>query len=153
MLRLPRVLYQMTLDKQMWRLYTRNGEKYNPANFRSVSLTGLYFKTLEHIIVSNINRHLASESIFADCQNGFRSQRYCETQLVHFVPDIASNLNGAANRGHKHTDIIVTVMDFAKAFDKIARRRLLYKLDYYEIRGSTYKWISFWLSGRFQRVI
>ena len=39
--------------------------------------------------------------------------------LVH---DIASNLDGAANLGHKQTDIIVT--DFAKAFDKVPLRSL-----------------------------
>ena len=103
------------------------------------------------MIVSNINRHLPSESILADCQHGFRSQRSCETQLVQFVHDIASNLDGAANRGHKQRDIIV--MDFAKVFDKVLHRRLLYKLDYYGIRGSTHKRISSWLSGRFQCLV
>ena len=44
-------------------------------------------------------------------------------------------------------------MDFAKAFDKVQHRRLLYKLDYYGIRGSTHKWITLWLSGRFQKVV
>ena len=44
-------------------------------------------------------------------------------------------------------------MDFAKAFDKVPHRRLLYKLDYYGIRGSTHKWITSWLSGRFQKVV
>ena len=43
------------------------------------------------------------------------------------------------NRGHKQTDVIV--MDFAKAFDKVLHKRLLYKLDFYGIRGSTHKWI------------
>ena len=51
---------------------------------------------------------------------------------VQFVHDVASNLDGAANCGHKQTDIIV--MDFAKAFDKVPHRRLLYKLDYYGIQ-------------------
>ena len=32
-------------------------------------------------------------------------------------------------------------------------RRLLHKLDYYGIRGSTHKWISSWLSGRSQQVV
>ena len=44
-------------------------------------------------------------------------------------------------------------MDLAKAFDKVPHGRLLYKLDYYGIRGSTHKWISSWLSGCFQRVV
>ena len=44
-------------------------------------------------------------------------------------------------------------MDFAKAFDKVPHRRLLYILDYYGIRGSTHKWIASWLSGRTQQVV
>ena len=55
------------------------------------------------------------------------------------------------NRGHKQTDLII--MDLAKAFDKVPHRRLLHKLDYYEIRGSTHKWINSWLSGCTQKVV
>ena len=101
--------------------------------------------------ISNINKHLAFESILADCQHGFRSQRSCETQLVQFYHDIVSNLDGAINRGHKQTDLII--MDFAKTFDKVPHRRLLYKLDYYGIRGSTHRWISSWLSSCSQQVV
>ena len=118
----------------------KKGEKYDAANYRPVSLTCICCKTLEHILVSNINKHLALDSILADCQHGFRSQRSCETQLVQFVHDIISNLDGAVNRGHKQTDLII--MDFAKAFDKVPHRRLLHKLEYYGIRGSTHKWIN-----------
>ena len=45
------------------------------------------------------------------------------------------------------------IMDFAKAFDKVPHRRLLYKLGYYGIRGSTHMWISSWLSERSQKVV
>ena len=110
-----------------------------------------FCKTLEHIIVSNINKHLALESILADCQHGFRSQRSCETQLVQFYHDLVSNLDRAVNSGHKQTDVIV--MDFAKAFDKVPHKRLLYKLDFYGIRGSTHKWIDSWLSERSQKAV
>jgi len=44
-------------------------------------------------------------------------------------------------------------MDFAKAFDKVPHRRLLYKLDYYGIRGSTNDWIKAFLSNRTQTVV
>ena len=104
-----------------------------------------------HIIVSNINKHLAFESILADCQHGFRSRRSCETQLVQFYHDLVSNLDHALNRDQKQTDVIVT--DFAKTFDKVPHRRLLYKLEYYGVRGSTHKWISSWLSERSQKVV
>ena len=131
----------------------KKGEKYDAANYRPVSLTCICCKTLEHIIVSNIhvNKHLAFESILADCQHGFRSQRSCKTQLVQFFHDLVNNLDRALNRNHRQTDVII--MDFAKAFDKVPHRRLLYKLDYYGIRGSTHKWITSWLSERSQKVV
>ena len=129
----------------------KKGENYDAANYRPVSLTCICCKTLEHIIVSNINKHLAFESILADCQHGFQSQRSCETQLVQFFHDLVSNLDHALNRNHRQTDVII--MDFAKAFDKAPHRRLLYKLDYYGIRGSTHNWITSWLSGCFQKVV
>ena len=126
-------------------------EKYDAANYRLVSLTCICCKTLEHFIISNINKHLAFESILADCQHGFRSQRSCETQLVHFYHDMVSNRDRALNRGHRQTDVII--MDFPKAFDKVQHRRLLYKLDFYGIRGSTHEWISSWHSERSQNVL
>ena len=68
----------------------KKGEKYDAANYRPVWLTCICCKTLEHIIVSKINKHLALESILADCQHGFRSQRSCETQLVQFYHDLVN---------------------------------------------------------------
>ena len=129
----------------------KKGEKYDAANYRPVSLTCICCKTLEHILVRNINKHLALDSILADCQHGFRSWRSCETHLGQFVHDIISNLDGAINGGHKQTDLII--MDFAKAFDKVPHRRLIHKLDYYGIRGSNHKWISLWLSGHSQQLV
>ena len=127
MSRLLKALYQMIGDKRInVAQIFKKGEKYDAANYRPVSLTCICCKTLEHIIVSNINKHLAFESILADCQHGFRSQRSCETQLVQFFHDLVSNLDRALNRNHRQTDVII--MDFAKAFDKVPHRRLLYKL-------------------------
>ena len=116
-----------------------------------MSLTCICSKTIEHITVSNINKHLAFESILVDFQHGFRSQGSCETQLAQFYHNMVSNLDGAGDCGHKQTDVII--MDFAKAFNKVLHMRLLYKLDHYGIRGSTHKWSSSWLSERSQKVV
>jgi len=49
---------------------------------------------------------------------------------------------------------IDSLLDFCKAFDKVSHRLLLHKLNYYYgIRGSTFKWISSFLSGRSQRIV
>ena len=55
------------------------------------------------------------------------------------------------NRGNKQTGL--NIMDFAKTIDKIPHRRLLHKLDYYGIIGSTHKWIGSWLSAQSQQVV
>ena len=53
----------------------KKGEKYDPANYRPVSLTCICCKTLEHILVSKIMRHLSEHDILIESQHGFRSGR------------------------------------------------------------------------------
>ena len=67
------------------------------------------------------------------------------------IHDLVSNLDPAVSCGHRQTHVIV--MDFAKAFDMVRHKRLLYKLDFYGIRGSRHKWIDLWLSDRSQKVV
>ena len=151
MYRLLRALYQIIGGKQKCSPDFQERGKYDAANYRPVLLTCICCKILEHILVSKINMHLAFDSILADCHHGFRSQRSCETQLVQFYHDMVSNLDRALNRNHRQADVMI--MDFAKAFDKVPHRRLLYKLDYYEIKGSTHKRIASRLSKRSQKVV
>ena len=53
-------------------------------------------------------------------------------------------------KGHPND---VVGMDFAKAFDKVAHNRLLYKLPSYGVKGNTLGWIGSFLSGRSQKVV
>ena len=51
----------------------------------------------------------------------------------------------------KTVDVIV--MDFAKAFDKVSHKRLLYKLVGYGIQCKNHLWIANFLEGRTQKVV
>ena len=90
----------------------KKGEKYDAANYRPVSLTCICCKTLEHILVSNINKHLALDSILAGCQHGFRSQRSCDTQLVqlryHQQPGWWNESGAQADRFDHHGKLIMS---------------------------------------------
>ena len=44
-------------------------------------------------------------------------------------------------------------LDFAKAFDKVPKKRLISKLKAHGITGNLLKWIESWLDGRKQRVV
>ena len=45
------------------------------------------------------------------------------------------------------------VLDFSKAFDKVPHKRLIYKLNYYGIRGPLSSWIESCLTNRSQSVV
>ena len=87
----------------------KKGEKYKASNYRPISLTCIASKLMEHIVTSNIMSHSNSNNILYPLQHGFRSKLSCETQLIEFVNDIATNMQKGAQ-----TDVIV--MDFSKAF-------------------------------------
>ena len=123
----------------------KNGATTDPANYRPVSLTCTCCKLLEHIIGSNLMRHLSRHNILADNQHAFRKHRSCESQLILTTNDLAKYFNDK-----KTTDM--AVLDFSKAFDVIPHQRLLMKLDYYGIRSNTKRWISGFLTERIQRV-
>ncbi len=44
-------------------------------------------------------------------------------------------------------------LDFAKAFDKVSKERLLQKLKAHGVHGNILRWIRNWLTGRRQRVV
>ncbi len=134
-----------------WRLANvtpvfKKGEKFKASNYRPVSLTCIACKIMEHVITSNIMQHLDSNNILYKWQHGFRSKLSTETQLCTFVDEIAKSM-----QNNTQTDAII--LDFEKAFDKVAHQRLIHKSDYYGIRGKTLKWIEAFLGNRKQRVV
>ena len=93
----------------------KKGDKSLVANYRPISLTCILCKVLEHILASNIVKHLDGQGILYELQHGFREKRSCETQLIMLIEDLARS----ASVG-KQTDIIL--LDFSKAFDKVNHR-------------------------------
>jgi hypothetical protein len=124
----------------------KKGVRYDPANYRPVSLTCVCSKVLEHIVTKHLVSHLDQNKILYDMQHGFRSKRSTETQLMAFTQDVLKNL-----RSGQQTDVII--MDFAKAFDKVSHWRLAMKLRNYGITGTVNKWIEDFLTDRTQRVV
>ena len=124
----------------------KKGDKTDPANYRPISLTCVLCKVLEHIVASNISRHLTDQNILYDLQHGFRERRSCETQLIMLIDELSKNM-----QSRKQTDLVL--LDFSKAFDKVAHEKLLQKLHAYGIRGDTLKWVKDFLDNRQQSVV
>ena len=134
------VIFQQSIDKdtlqQAWKEATispmyKKECKSNPANYRPVSLTCILCNLLEHIINRHILDHLDEHSILVDAQHGFRKRRSCKTQLILTCHDRAKAMNDSSQ-------VDMLVLDFTKAFDTVAHKRLLGKLGSYGIDSNLY---------------
>lgn len=123
----------------------KNGDKSSPLNYRPISLTSVSCKLMEHIIYSKIIHYLTENNFINSSQHGFRKDFSCETQLASFVHDLHVNLDS-----NIQTDVIF--LDFAKAFDKVPHRRLIFKLSQLNLDPSILNWIINFLTHRQQFV-
>ena len=105
------------------------------SNYQPASLTFILCKTFEHILVSQIMKHLEIHQILCPNQFEFRTKHSCELQLLLIIHDFSHFMN---NR----TQVDIGILDFSKAFDKVAYSRLVQKLEFYGIRGKPQRWIN-----------
>jgi len=61
-------------------------------------------------------------------QHGFRKGRWCESQLILTIQDLARGLDD-------RSQMDAILLDFSKAFYKVPHQRLLCKLNHYGVRG------------------
>ena len=115
----------------------QKGDKTDLSNYRSIWLTCILCKIMEHIVASTLTKHFST---------AFCKRSSCETQLILLVEDLARNLTSG-----KQTDLIL--LDFNKAFDKVSHLKLLYKLQIHGLQGKTLRWIESFLVWRSQTVV
>jgi len=89
--------------------------------------------------------HLSVNNLLSNDQYGFRPHRSCALQLLHVMEDWTKFIEGSES-----WDSIY--LDLAKAFDKVAHRRLIRKVSAYGIKGNVLAWIENFLSQRRQCV-
>ena len=118
---------------------------YVAGSYCPVSLTSITWNFLKHVLASNITYHLEENNILYKLQYGFHKCKSCETQLISLLHDLAWNLDQSVQ-----TDLIS--LNFAKAFDAVPHNRLLYKLDWYGIRGNIHTWVTSFLTNGTQSV-
>ena len=124
----------------------KKGEGNKAENYRTVSLTSVACKLLEHIICRHLRNHLERHNILTDRNHGFRSGYSCETQLITTLHDLSESYDVG-----KQTDVVI--LDFSKAFDMVPHNKPLHKLDHYGIRGHIHKWLTNFLTKRKMRVV
>ena len=123
----------------------KKGVRYDPLNYRPISLTSVCGKVFERILCEHLTTYLESNSILSPDQFGFRASRSTSDQLL-LVYDYVS----------KHMDdggvVDVILFDFSKAFDVVVHSLLLSKLQYLGIDGQILQSIHSFLTNRSMRV-
>jgi ribonuclease P/MRP protein subunit RPP40 len=90
--------------------------------------------------------HLLDNGLLNPSQHGFMSKKSCTTNLLEFFEVVTSAVdNGGA--------VDAVFLDFAEAFDKVPRKRLINILDAHGVTGNLLRWIANWLDQRKQRVV
>jgi hypothetical protein len=105
----------------------KKGSKADPGNYRPVSLTSVCCKMLESILRDSMMDHLTRNGLLNESQHGFMPGRSCCTNLLEFLETVTKVIDAG-----KPFDVVF--LDFAKAFDKVPRERLLEKLRAHGIR-------------------
>ena len=99
----------------------KKGPSSDPASYRPVSLTSVFSKLMEKVVVEQMLRYLLINKLISKQQHGFLSRRSTATNLIESLNDWTLNLE------NKHGQSIA-YSDFAKAFDSVSHPKLLAKL-------------------------
>ena len=98
----------------MTAIYKRMGQRCDPGNYRSVSLTPQVGKLFERIIRNDLVKFLEETKMLRDSQHGFGSKRSCLTNLLEIL-DLLSDYV------HEGNPVDSVCLDFQKAFDGVTQ--------------------------------
>ena len=116
------------------------------SNYRPISLTSVLCKLLESIIRDTLTAHIDRFKLLKQSQHGFLKGKSCTTNLLEFTEKVMNCLD-------ESTPVDIIYLDFAKAFDKVSRKKLMKKVKNFGIKGDLFTWIENWLTGRKQCVV
>ena len=100
---------------------------------------------MESIIYDNMIAFLMKHNVIPPAQHGFLPGKSINTNLLTSLADWTRALDTGDT-------VDVVYFDFSKAFDRVPKRRLLFKLDHYGIRGNLLRWIDSFLTDRSFRI-
>ena len=117
-------------------------EKHDPLNYRPISLLNVLGKIFGKILKRKLLQFLDHHNIIKDSQHGFRSKRGTNSLLAQMYERIARE------KDDKKTLITIVTRDISKAFDKVHRESLIYKLSQLKLPDPLLRIVSNFLHDR-----
>jgi hypothetical protein len=113
----------------------------NPDSNRPISLTSCFAKLLERIVSNRIYTFVESKNLFHESQSGFRKHRSTIDNLTLLTQKIVETLN-------RKKKLCAIFFDISKAFDKLWRSGIFYKMYKLNISPILVKWVEAFLTNR-----
>ena len=148
------VIFSRSLSKgivpEAWKISTvipifKKGNRYDPLNYRPISLTSVCCKTMERLICRHITGFLEEHNILSDHQFGFRAGRSTVDQLLLVYEEVSRDVDSG-----RLVDVIL--FDYSKAFDVVRHQILLAKLHSIGVQGDILRWVQQFLTNRLMQV-
>ncbi len=109
----------------------KSGDKYCADNYRGITLQNVACKVYADVLNRRLMKWMEINSKINDEQNGFRPERSCEDHIYLLKSIVNTSL--AENK-----QVFGCYVDFHKAYDRIDRDSLWYKLLHSGIKGKIY---------------
>ncbi len=106
-----------------------------PLQYRGISLLSTVYKLFSSVLNNRVLKTAEDNSLYVEEQNGFRPERSCADHLFSLTSVIR-------NRKNKKLSTFVSFVDLEKAFDRVNRNLLFYKLRSMGFGGKLYNIIK-----------
>ena len=128
------------------RFFKKKGSEQSSSNYRPVSLSCSLSKVVERLVYNQLYSYCITNKLLSEINSGFKKGDGAINQLLQMTDSICSSLN-------EGKEVAMVFLDISKAFDRVRRRGLQYKLRCLGIDDPLYSWICNYLSNRRQKIV
>ena len=111
--------------------------------YRPISLTSTMGKVMERLVTNRLRYFAECLNLLTPFQAGFRTGRSTEDQLLRLSQSISDEFQQVPMQR-----TVMALIDYFRAYDKVWRNALLFKLQQMGVPTKMLRWVQAWLSNR-----